>query len=326
MPRIISPNEKSSVIGDWLEGEPREKIARKHNIGSGTVYNIVQEWSNKLGIEKTDVLRELAVYLNKNGLTVSECAKGFRMVMIFKRYRIKEDELEDGITYFLKEIYLKCQEASLTIQKVFMYIYDIINFSNELPLSQIPQFLKEKKEEKEELEVFIQNLYQKINELEEIQKEKRQEIHRLSEITKKMSDSYRLFTILKYKLGQYGISMENVDRFVNCIVGISKENYDVTQVLELIRDYDNLLYYRQLYKKEVEAKKDELSLLNQELNSRKELLDSYRIKSDIVEDLERMGFGINELRVLYDTLMEIGRENISDTNNKTFEQVKKSFF
>ena len=29
---------------------------------------------------------------------------------------------KDGITYFLKEIYLKCQEANLTLQKVFMYI------------------------------------------------------------------------------------------------------------------------------------------------------------------------------------------------------------
>jgi hypothetical protein len=308
MPRIISPNEKSSVIGDWLEGETREKIALKHNIGSGTVYNIVQEWSNKLGIEKTEVLRELAVNLNKNGLTVNDCSNGFRMVMIFKKYRIKEDELEDGITYFLKEIYLKCQEASLTIQKVFMYIYDIVNFSNELPLSQISQFLKEKKKEKEELEISIQNLYQKINELEETQKEKRQEIQRLSEITKKLSSSYRLFTILKYKLNKYGISIENLDQFVNCVVGISKENYSVTKVLELIGDYDNLLYYIQLYKKEVEAQKDELNLLNQEINSRKELLDSYRIKSDIAEDLERMGFGINELQVLYDTLMEIGRE------------------
>lgn len=54
------------------------------------------------------------------------------------------------------------------------------------------------------------------------------------------------------------------------------------------------------------------------------LLDSYRIKSNIAEDLERMGFGINELRLLYDTLMEIGREN--NTKNKTFEQIKKEFF
>ena len=37
-----------------------------------------------------------------------------------------------------------------------------------------------------------------------------------------------------------------------------------------------------------------------------------------------MGFGINELKILYDTLMEIGKEN--NTNNKTFEQIKKEFF
>ncbi len=67
-----------------------------------------------------------------------------------------------------------------------------------------------------------------------------------------------------------------------------------------------------------------MNQLNQEINYRKGLLDSYRIKLDIVEDLERMGFGINELRILYDTLMEIGREN--NINNKTFEQIKKEFF
>jgi hypothetical protein len=257
MPRYISPDKKLSVIGDWLNGEIRKDIARKHNIGSGTVYNYVQEWSNSIGIEKAEVLRELAVTLKKNGLTVFDCAKGFRMVMIFKKYGIKEeDEVVDRITYFLKEIYLKCQELNLSVQKVFIYIYDIINFSSEISISQIPQFLKEKTKEKEELEASIQNLKQKINELENVEKEKRQEIQRLSDITKKLSSSYRLFTILKYKLGQYGISMENLDQFVNCVVGISKENYSVTKVLELIGDYDNLLNYIQLYKKEVEAKKE----------------------------------------------------------------------
>ena len=224
MPRIISPDEKNSVIGDWLDGDTRENIAVKHNIGSGTVYNIVQEWSNRIGLQKANVLRELAVKLKKNGLTASDCSKGFRMIMIVKKYGIQEDQLEDGITYFLKEIYLKCQELNLTIQKAFMYIYDIVNFSNELPLSQIPQFLKEKKKEKEELEISIQDLYQKINELEDIQKEKEQEIQRLSEITKKKSRHYRLFSIAKFELAKYGISMENLSQFVDCIKGIANEN------------------------------------------------------------------------------------------------------
>ena len=73
---------------------------------------------------------------------------------------------------------------------------------------------------------------QKINEFEDTQKEKEQEIQRLSKIANnKLTSHYRLFTTVKYKLGQYGISIENLDQFVNCVVGIAKENYDVTKVL-----------------------------------------------------------------------------------------------
>ena len=60
MPRIISPDEKLSVIEDWLDGETREDIAINHNIGIGAVYNIVQEWSNSISIEKANVLREFS--------------------------------------------------------------------------------------------------------------------------------------------------------------------------------------------------------------------------------------------------------------------------
>jgi hypothetical protein len=49
-------------------------------------------------------LRELAVQLKKNGLSVFDCAKGVRILNIFKKYGIKEVEIEDGVTYFLKEI------------------------------------------------------------------------------------------------------------------------------------------------------------------------------------------------------------------------------
>jgi hypothetical protein len=58
----------------------------------------------------------------------------------------------------------------------------------------------------------------------------------------------------------------------------------------------------QYYKIEVEAKKAQLDKLNQEINYCKGLLDSYRIKLDIISELERMDFGINELRVLFNTL------------------------
>ena len=115
--------------------------------------------------------------------------------------------------------------------------------------------------------------------------------------------------------------MENINEFVNCVRGIENENYDVTNVLEKMRDYDNFVYYIQYYKKEVEAKKHGLDKLNQEINYCKGLLDSYKTKLDIISELERMDFGINELRVLFNTLNEIGREN-----NKSLDEIKKKFF
>ena len=103
-------------------------------------------------------------------------------------------------------------------------------------------------------------------------------------------------------MDKYGIGMENLNEFVNCVRGIANENYDVTNVLEKMRDYDNFVYYIQYYKIEVEAKKAQLDKLNQEINYCKGLLDSYKIKLDIISELERMDFGINELRVLFNNL------------------------
>ena len=67
MPKIITLDEKLSVIDDWLRGESRNDIAIKHNIGSGTVQNIVEEWSNEFAVQRADRLRELAIKLRSMG-------------------------------------------------------------------------------------------------------------------------------------------------------------------------------------------------------------------------------------------------------------------
>ncbi len=103
-------------------------------------------------------MRDIAIKLKKNGLTVTDCAKGLRMLMILKKYGIKDDEDQERVTYFLKEIYTKCQEVGFTSQQVFDYISDILKFSSEISISQIPQFMKKKIEEKEELESTIQEI------------------------------------------------------------------------------------------------------------------------------------------------------------------------
>ena len=165
MPRIITLDAKLSVIDDWLSGESRYDIAIKRLMGNGTVYNIIQEWRNGIGVQKADRLRDIALQLKKTGLTVTDCATGLRILMIFKKYGIKENDDQEQLIYFLKEIYNKCQVVGFTSQQVFDYISDILKFSSEISISQIPQFMKKRIEEKEELQSAVQKLSQKINEL-----------------------------------------------------------------------------------------------------------------------------------------------------------------
>ncbi len=202
MPRIITLDEKLAVIDDWLNGESRNDIVIKRSMGSGTVYNIIQQWRIGIGIEKADKLRDLAVKLNKTGLTVNDCAKGLRMLMIFKKYGIKDDEDQEQLTYFLKEIYAKCQEVGFTPQQVFDYISDILKFSSEIPISQIPHYMKKRIEEKEDLESSIQQLSKKTKELTDIQKDKQQELERLSKMEERMTQTYKMFTSAQFRLEQ----------------------------------------------------------------------------------------------------------------------------
>ena len=123
---------------------------------------------------------------------------------------------------------MKCQEADLSVQKVFLYIYEIINFSKEISISHIPQYLKEKTEQKERLESSVQYLNQKINQLSNLQKEKEQEIQRLSTVEQKLSKHYKSFSIIKNKLKQYGISIENLDQFVDCVRGLGMRTIILT--------------------------------------------------------------------------------------------------
>jgi hypothetical protein len=324
MPRIITLHEKVSVIDNWLSGESRNDIATKHNIGSSTVYNIVEEWSNGLGgdVQLADRLRELGIKLKKNGLTVSDCAKGLRMLMMLKKYGIKDDdESQEKVSYFLKEIYAKCQEVGFTPQQVFDYISDILKFSQEIPISQIPNYMKKRSQEKEDLESSVQQLSKKIKELADIQKDKQQELDRLSKIEEIKTQTYKMFTRAQFRLERFGIKMDDMEMFVNSVVGISKENYDPVQILAKIAEHEKLEKDLYSYKEEITRIKNESANLNQEIENQKNNLNYYNIKIDFLNDLETRGFGITELRTLINILNEIGLEH-----NQDFDDIRKKFF
>jgi hypothetical protein len=321
MPRIITLHEKLAVIDNWLRAESRKDIAIKHNLGSGTVYNIVEEWSNGIGAQLADILRELAIKLKRNGLTVSDCYNGLRMLMMLKKYGIQDDESQEKVPYFLNEIYTRCREVGLTPQQVFDYIGDILKFSSEIPISEIPKFLKKRIEEKEELESEVQALSIKRDELAEIKEELEQEVQGLRNSKEIRTKTYRTFMMAKSELKQYRIQMEDLDFFVKCVAGVSREGYNPVQIVTKIADYETLQKETNHYKTEVSLKKDELAKLNQNIDIQQNTLDLLKIKVDILDELERRGFGIKELRTLINMLNEIGL-----ANNQDYDEIIKEFF
>jgi hypothetical protein len=61
---------KEKVINAWLEAKPRNIIADENDISYGSVTNIIAE-VKKESIKDIDLLRAVAVLLNKNGLDLT---------------------------------------------------------------------------------------------------------------------------------------------------------------------------------------------------------------------------------------------------------------
>lgn len=165
MPPRLPPNLKQIVIDQWLQGKPRDTIAKEINLSAGAVTNFINEWRNDIGQYKADDLRELATSLKKAGITPSQCAIGFRLSSIMSSIGVIEDNFE----IFLKEVYEHCKDKSLPMEKVAAYLYDLLSFSENHYFSEIPHYLNQKKEEKLALDQEIE----KINdEIETLKKEK----------------------------------------------------------------------------------------------------------------------------------------------------------
>jgi len=59
MPLRIPGDVRVAVIRDWLNGKPRDTIARDNSLSAGAVTNIVNEWRNDFAVPVADSLREL---------------------------------------------------------------------------------------------------------------------------------------------------------------------------------------------------------------------------------------------------------------------------
>ncbi|MDF0680953.1 MAG: hypothetical protein P0116_08325 [Candidatus Nitrosocosmicus sp.] len=87
----------SVFIKKYCEGKTLDQIAEETSLSKGTVYNLVKHWKDCLGNAGIEEIREFGIIVNKSGMTIQECALGFRMVQILKTFGIN-DEFEERTT------------------------------------------------------------------------------------------------------------------------------------------------------------------------------------------------------------------------------------
>jgi hypothetical protein len=141
------------VIQAYLNGKSRDDIAKETGISTGKVSNIIKEWKNKIGIPNVEELRDFTIAVKKSGISIGQCAEGYRMVQLMENLGITDDGNKDDdgekvglnnnnnssgdisrhrIDYnefstFVQEIYMNCKNFKIKPAIIFSWIKDLFS-------------------------------------------------------------------------------------------------------------------------------------------------------------------------------------------------------
>ena len=324
MPTKLPENIKSAVIQQWLQGRARDLIAVDTGLSAGAVTNIINQWRRGLSYPLADELRELAVTFKKIGITATQCATGFRLAMIMIKFGVNEKEFE----HFISQIYDNCKKIDLQPDKIAYYLDELLKFSKDISFSQIPDYIKQKTNDKSKLEKDIEELQEKIKQLEE-EKLAAEELNNASlEKGSRTASILAWYLKLKTELDRYKIPLEDVSSFAKAIRGLGEYGYDVEKIIAEFSELDFLKTQLQYYRDIIPALEKKYVTLNEECSSLEQTVNFYRQRLSVYDELEEMGFGLKELKLLRRTILEIAEaNNISDEDamQKFFKDVEEQY-
>jgi hypothetical protein len=150
MPAPIDEIVKRRVVQQWLAGEAREKIIADNDIGAGTVSIIVDDYKTGLDNFDLDSFRELTLEAKKRGISSSGLASFFRLYNFFRSSGAKESEIESFITN-INSGYIPPGKAIELLNQIYH-----ISKSELVPPDQLPNYVKQKLEEKQKIDEEIQ--------------------------------------------------------------------------------------------------------------------------------------------------------------------------
>src|ERR687889_650970 len=308
----ITNDMKDEVIRLYLQGLSRNDIARTCGVGEGTVSNIIDEWKRSLDIPDVQSLRDLAVNLKRGGIDAAQCAQGLRILNTIKKLGVNQNQVES----FMIEVYEYCQRIGLAPQDIASNLQALINLSKDIPFSKIPEYIEAKKKEISRLDEETRKQHEEIKSLKETKRELKIETSTAKELRdvslqeeKTTTAELKEYSNFKTELRKYGIPIDDLPKLVQLLYGIRQHGYDVEKVLSEYQDLQffkdnraNVLRQTREWEDKNARLRDECSSLEGEVSRHSQRLHTY-------DELESLGLGIRELRILCNAIKEIAAEN-----------------
>jgi hypothetical protein len=227
----------------------------------------------------------------------------------------------DQFQSFLSDIYKRSVELGLTPQSIASYLRDLLEFSNTLVLSQIPAYLEQKKQEKDQLEKKIQDLYVETSMLQRQKSDCERLSNAAMEDYKTTIQQLRWYSGLKEELAKYGIPVDDVSYLAKVVDSARALGYDPVKIMNEISNLRLVSSQYIFYQNRLTAVKYELDGLTRARIVLEELNQSHNQTLSIYNELDSIGFGLKELKLLYHTV-----EEISIANNMPIGDAVKKFF
>ena len=313
MRQQLPPQIKGEAVRKWLSGEQRDKIASDISIGAGTVTNIISEWKEEVGIPTANTLRDLATELKRLNINASQCANGCRLLNIINTLGSQEDNIES----FLTQIHTLCRSKNIPPEVIVKVSAQIAALDQTIPFSQIPEYMEQTIKEKQNLEQSVKTL----TETKVAAQNECDEALRSSSIT--IDNLHQYARLREYLVDEYGLSIDDDDlpKLNNLIYNLKNSGYDAKLIAKKLSNINNLQIRERELQNQLDAIQVKLRRAEQERCFAEEKLASSKQALAIYNELQNMGFGLNELKLLKNTVMEISKSN----NINPFSAVKKFF-
>ena len=122
------------MIRGYLNGKTRDQIALDAGISAGMASNIIKDWKQRIGAPNIEEVRDFSITVRKYGMSINQCAQGFRTLQLLKSLGIGEgndrgdgDDDTNEITSFIEAIRMHCKNLGVTPAIALLWIKDLLD-------------------------------------------------------------------------------------------------------------------------------------------------------------------------------------------------------